>query len=75
MTTTQKPFVLAVGAAGQFAGLVVPELKQRGVRVRGFVRDPATWVLDREGSPRRALKGDRNDESSRRRFGSGPPRA
>jgi uncharacterized protein YbjT (DUF2867 family) len=41
MTTTQKPFVLAVGATGQFAGLVVPELKQRGVRVRGLVRDPA----------------------------------
>jgi uncharacterized protein YbjT (DUF2867 family) len=41
MTTTGKPFVLAVGAAGQFAGLVVPELRQRGVRVRGLVRDPA----------------------------------
>lgn len=30
---------LVVGAAGAFAGLVVPELAQRGVRIRGFVRD------------------------------------
>ncbi|WP_296223901.1 NmrA/HSCARG family protein [Ralstonia sp. UBA689] len=30
--------VLVVGAAGKFAGLVVPELVARGVRVRGLVR-------------------------------------
>ena len=29
--------VLAVGAAGQFAGLVIPELTRRGVEVRGLV--------------------------------------
>ena len=29
--------VLAVGAGGKFAGLVVPELSRRGVKVRGFV--------------------------------------
>ena len=29
--------VLAVGAAGEFAGLVVPELSRRGVKVRGLV--------------------------------------
>src|SRR5579863_9980566 len=32
--------VLAVGAAGNLAGLVVPELVKRGVKVRGLVRKP-----------------------------------
>jgi len=31
--------VLAVGAAGRFAGLVVPELAKRGAHVRGLIRD------------------------------------
>jgi uncharacterized protein YbjT (DUF2867 family) len=31
--------ILAVGAAGQFAGLAVAALSQLGARVRGFVRD------------------------------------
>jgi uncharacterized protein YbjT (DUF2867 family) len=30
--------ILAVGAAGNFAGLVVPALAERGVKVRGLVR-------------------------------------
>jgi uncharacterized protein YbjT (DUF2867 family) len=33
--------VLAVGATGAAAGLVVPELVKRGVEVRGLVHDPA----------------------------------
>lgn len=32
--------VLAVGATGQYAGLVVPELHRRGVTVRALIRDP-----------------------------------
>ncbi|WP_216329748.1 NmrA family NAD(P)-binding protein [Deinococcus aestuarii] len=32
--------VLAVGASGRFAGLVVPELARRGARVRGLIRRP-----------------------------------
>jgi len=32
--------VLAVGAAGNLAGLVVPELVPRGAKVRGLVRKP-----------------------------------
>lgn len=32
--------VLAVGAAGPYASLVVPELAKRGARVRGLIRDP-----------------------------------
>jgi hypothetical protein len=31
--------VLAVGAAGKFAGLVVPALAKQGVNVRGLVKD------------------------------------
>lgn len=33
--------ILAVGAAGKFAGLVIPALAQRGARVRGLIRNPA----------------------------------
>ena len=32
--------ILVVGAAGRFAGLVVPALAKRGIRPRGFVRTP-----------------------------------
>ena len=40
--------ILAGGAAGKYAGLVVPALVKRGVKVRGLVRDArqggaATW--------------------------------
>lgn len=35
---TEKLNVLVIGAAGHFAGLVLPELAKRGVHVRGFVR-------------------------------------
>jgi uncharacterized protein YbjT (DUF2867 family) len=31
--------ILAVGASGKFAGLVIPELARRGASVRGFVHD------------------------------------
>jgi uncharacterized protein YbjT (DUF2867 family) len=37
--TSPISIVLAVGAAGKFAGLVVPALAKRGVRVRGLVKD------------------------------------
>ena len=33
------PTILAVGAAGKYAGLVVPELARRGATVRGLIRD------------------------------------
>jgi NmrA-like family len=35
-----KDTVLVVGAAGQFAGLVVPALAKRGVKIRAFIRKP-----------------------------------
>jgi uncharacterized protein YbjT (DUF2867 family) len=36
----RSPLILAIGAAGKFAGMVVPELAKRGANVRGFVRSP-----------------------------------
>jgi uncharacterized protein YbjT (DUF2867 family) len=32
--------ILAVGAAGKFAGLVIPPLVDRGAKVRGLVTKP-----------------------------------
>ena len=56
--------VLAVGAAGKFAGLVVPALARRGVQVRGLVRHPeqAAGVLD-NGAAEVAV-GDLTDRDS-----------
>lgn len=39
MSKNTSSTILAVGAAGPFAGLVVPALAQRGVKVRGLIRD------------------------------------
>jgi uncharacterized protein YbjT (DUF2867 family) len=40
MVSKKLPLILAIGAAGKFAGMVVPELARRGIKVRGFVRSP-----------------------------------
>lgn len=37
--TNTPATILAVGAAGHFAGLVIPELARRGAAVRGLIRD------------------------------------
>jgi uncharacterized protein YbjT (DUF2867 family) len=36
-TSNTMPTILAIGAAGKFAGLVIPELAKRGGKVRGLV--------------------------------------
>ena len=56
--------ILAVGATGQFAGLVVPELAQRGAKVRGLIRDvkQRDTVL-RNGAAEVAI-GDLSDRAS-----------
>ena len=41
MSMQERIRVLAVGAAGESAGLVVPELAQRGAWVRGMIHDPS----------------------------------
>jgi uncharacterized protein YbjT (DUF2867 family) len=51
--------VLAVGATGQFAGLVVPALAAKGVQVRALVHDPAKADRVRELGADEAVAGDR----------------
>jgi uncharacterized protein YbjT (DUF2867 family) len=36
-TSNTIPTILAIGAAGKFAGLVIPELAKRGAKVRGLI--------------------------------------
>lgn len=55
--------ILAVGAAGKFAGMVVPELVRRGARVRGFVKSSASFgTLEAAGAAERVV-GDLTDEA------------
>lgn len=56
--------ILAVGAAGPFAGLVVPELARRGAKVRGLVRDPGQAAAVRDHGAREVAIGDLTDRAS-----------
>lgn len=57
------PLVLAVGAAGQFAGLVVPELAARGARIRGFIQDAEQADLVRGHGAAEVAIGDLRDRA------------
>jgi uncharacterized protein YbjT (DUF2867 family) len=56
--------VLAIGATGQFAGLVVPALVSRGVQVRALVHDPAKKDQVLEAGADEAVAGDLRDPAS-----------
>ena len=56
--------ILAVGAAGKFAGLVVPALAERGVRVRGLVRDARQGDAVRKRGAGEIAIGDLRDGAS-----------
>ena len=56
--------VLAVGAAGHFAGLVVPELAKRGAKVRGLVRDAKQADAVRKQGAAEIAVGDLRDRAS-----------
>jgi uncharacterized protein YbjT (DUF2867 family) len=56
--------VLAVGAAGKFAGLVVPALAERGVKVRGLVRDATQGEAVRKLGATEIAIGDLRDGAS-----------
>jgi len=56
--------VLAVGAAGQFAGLVVPELVRRGVTVRGMVHKPEDVKVALSLGATEVVVGELNDTES-----------
>lgn len=62
--TSTTPTVLAVGAAGPSAGLVVPELAKRGARVRGLVRDPDQGDAVRKNGAAEVSVGDLTDRGS-----------
>jgi len=56
--------VLAIGATGQFAGLVVPALAAKGVTVRALVHDPAKADRVRDLGAEEAVPGDLRDRAS-----------
>ncbi|WP_163823421.1 NmrA family NAD(P)-binding protein, partial [Proteus mirabilis] len=65
------PTVLVVGAAGRFAGLVVPELVRRGAVVRGLVRDGSQAALARDRGAAEIARADLRDERSLDRAAAG----
>ena len=56
--------VLAIGAAGKFAGLVIPELARRGLNVRGLVRESAQADEVRRHGAAEVEVGDLGDGAS-----------
>jgi uncharacterized protein YbjT (DUF2867 family) len=56
--------ILAVGAAGKFAGLVIPALAQGGARVRGLIRNPAQAQQVRNNGATEIAVGDLADPPS-----------
>lgn len=56
--------VLAIGAAGRFAGLVVPELARRGAKIRGLVRNPKQAGEVRKHGAAEVAVGDLRDAAS-----------
>jgi len=56
--------VLAVGAAGMFAGLVVPELAKRGAHVRGLVQDATQEDTVRKNGAAEVVAGDLTNRAS-----------
>lgn len=61
---TQQTKILAVGAAGQFAGLVVPELAKRGATVRALIRHSTHEHLVRGRGATEVAIGDLTNRSS-----------
>lgn len=56
--------VLAVGAAGASAGMVVPELVKRGAYVRGLIHNPDQMVAVRNQGAAEVVVGDLDDRGS-----------
>jgi uncharacterized protein YbjT (DUF2867 family) len=59
-----NPTVLVVGAAGRFAGLVVPELASRGAKVRALVRNEEKAATARRHGASEIAMGDLRDIAS-----------
>jgi len=61
---TASNLILAIGAAGKFAGLVVPEIVQRGGAVRGLVRSEAKAEEARANGATEIAIGDLSDRAA-----------
>lgn len=61
---TVNSTILAIGANGRFASLVVPELVKRGVKVRGFIREPEDSDKVRQNGASEIAVGDLRDRDS-----------
>ncbi len=59
-----SPAILAVGAAGKFAGLIVPELVKRGAHVRGLVSKAEQISVARDLGAAEVVVGDLRDRAS-----------
>jgi uncharacterized protein YbjT (DUF2867 family) len=59
-----QPTILAIGASGRFAGLVVPELARRNATVRAFLRDPRKADAVRARGATEVAIGDLRDTDS-----------
>jgi uncharacterized protein YbjT (DUF2867 family) len=62
--TKIKSTILAIGAAGQFASLVVSELAKRGAKVRGLIRDAKQGAAIIKSGAAEVAVGDLNDRTS-----------
>lgn len=58
------PLILAIGASGKFAGMVVPELTKRGANVRGFVRNFDEIDRSKSAGAAETVIGDLTDQAS-----------
>lgn len=56
--------ILAIGAEGRFASLVLPAVAGRGATVRGLIRDPAASDRVRESGAAETVVGDLTDRGS-----------
>jgi uncharacterized protein YbjT (DUF2867 family) len=56
--------VLAVGAAGKFAGLVLPALAQRGANIRGLIHDASEAAVVRKHGAKEVAVGDLTNRAS-----------
>jgi uncharacterized protein YbjT (DUF2867 family) len=56
--------ILAVGAEGRVAGLVIPALAARGADVRGLIRDPQSAERVRKAGATETIVGDLTDQTS-----------
>ena len=62
--STSNGLILAIGAAGPNAGLVVSALAERGARVRAFIREPEEERLVRSRGAAEVAVGDLLDKES-----------